>query len=103
MMLEKEKEDLDRRLNDEKEAASEAKTDAENARAAARKLVADLELEVRNMRAYDKKVESDARAGVDRPHTLYVNAYRDFSTQTSPFDKSGEEVGTRFLGWMQRS
>jgi hypothetical protein len=79
-VLEKEKEDLGRRLNDEKEAAAEAKTDAENTRVeaqAAHQCAADLELEVRNMRAYREKKESTTRAGVDRVHTLFVDVYRD--------------------------
>jgi hypothetical protein len=96
-VLEKEKEDLGRQLNDEKE-------DAENARAkaqAAHQRVADLELEVRNMRGYREKMKSATRARVDRAHTLFVDVYHDLGAQTAPFDKSGEEVGTRFLGWLQ--
>jgi hypothetical protein len=27
--------------------------------------------------------------------------YRELGAQTAPFDKSGVEVGTRFLGWLQ--
>jgi hypothetical protein len=38
---------------------------------------------------------------VDRAHTLFVDKYRDLGAQTAPFDKSGGEVGTRFLGWLQ--
>ena len=30
-----------------------------------------------------------------------MDAYRDLGAQIAPFDKSGEEVGTRFLGWLQ--
>jgi hypothetical protein len=30
-----------------------------------------------------------------------VDAYRELGTQTDPFDKSGEEVGLRFLWWLQ--
>jgi hypothetical protein len=53
------------------------------------------------MCAYREKTESATRVEVDRAHTLFVDAYRDLSAQTAPFDKSGEEVGTRFLGWLQ--
>jgi hypothetical protein len=38
---------------------------------------------------------------VDRVHTLFVDAYRDHGAQTAPFDMSGGEVGTHFLGWLQ--
>jgi chromosome segregation ATPase len=70
MVLEKEKEDLGRWLNDEKE-------DAKNTRAvahAARKRVANLELEVRNMRSYHEKTESANRVELDRVHALFVDA-----------------------------
>jgi hypothetical protein len=30
-----------------------------------------------------------------------VEAYPKLHAQTTPFDKSGEEVGLRFLGWLQ--
>jgi hypothetical protein len=50
------------------------------------------------MRGHRERTESSTHAGVDWAHTLFVDAYRDLSTQTGPFDKSGEEVGTRFLG-----
>jgi hypothetical protein len=53
------------------------------------------------MHAYRERAESTTRAGVDRSHTLFVDEYRDLGTQTTPFDKSGVEVGTRFLGWLQ--
>ena len=103
-VLEKEKGDLERPLNDEKEDAAGARTDAEHARAeaqAAHKRDADQEREVKNMRGYHEKTESATRAGVDRVHILFVDAYRDLGVQTAPFDKSGEEVGTCFLRWLQ--
>jgi hypothetical protein len=48
------------------------------------------------MRAYRERTESATRAGVDRAHTIFVDAYRDLGAQTAPFDKSGGEVGTHF-------
>jgi hypothetical protein len=30
-----------------------------------------------------------------------VDAYRQLGARTAPFDVSGEEVGLRFLGWLQ--
>jgi chromosome segregation ATPase len=102
--LEKQNEDLGRRLNDKKDVAAEAKMEAESARAeaqAAYNRAVELELEVKSMSAYREKTESTTRAGVDRAHTLFVDAYRDLGAQTAPFDKSGGEVGTHFLGWLQ--
>ena len=102
--MEKEKEDLDRRLVDEKEDAEKACMEAQAARAeaqAAHKRVADMELELNNICGHSERTESSIRAGVERAHTLFVDEYRDLGAQTAPFDESGEEVGLRFLRWLQ--
>jgi hypothetical protein len=102
--LEKEKGDLGHRLNDEKKDAENTLVEAQATRAAAqaaRKRAADLELELKNMHDHHERTVSSSHVGVDRAHTLFVDAYHDLGTQTAPFDKSGEEVGTRFLGWLQ--
>lgn len=80
--LEKEKENdnLSRRLSEEKDSADQAKSEAQAARVeaqATQKRTAKLELEVKNMRAYYEKVDATMRVGVDRAHTLFINAYRD--------------------------
>jgi uncharacterized protein (UPF0335 family) len=95
--LEKEKEDLGCRLADEMEDAESAHSEAQ----AARKRATDLELEPKSMRSHRENTESSTSAGVERAHTLFMDAYHDLGAQTTPFDKSGEEVGTRFLGWLQ--
>ena len=46
-------------------------------------------------------MEVSTRAGVEWAHTLFVEAYRELGAWTAPFDKLGEEVGLRFLGWLQ--
>jgi hypothetical protein len=94
--LEKEKEDLGHRLTDEKEDAEKASVEAQ----AARKRTADLEVELKNMRGHHERTEFSTRAGVERAHMLFVDAYRDLGAQTTLFDKSGE-VGIRFMGWLQ--
>lgn len=60
----------------------------------------ELELEVKSMCAYREKTESATHAGVDRVHTLFMDAYGDLCAQSAPFDKSG---GGRdpFFGWLQ--
>jgi hypothetical protein len=45
--------------------------------------------------------EASTRAGVDRAHALLMEAYRQLGARTAPFNKSGEEVGLRFLEWLQ--
>jgi hypothetical protein len=68
-VLENKKEDFDRRFNDEKEDAENAHVEAQ----ATRKRVADLELEVRNMHDYRKKMESATGAGwIGRIHFLWM-------------------------------
>ena len=64
------------------------------------KRVADKESELESLRSYCEKTEASTRVGVERAHTLFVEAYRELGAQTAPFDKSGEEVGLRFLGWL---
>jgi hypothetical protein len=53
------------------------------------------------MRAYHERVDVVTRAGVDRAHTLFIDAYHDLGAETGPFEKSWAEVGTLFLGWLQ--
>jgi hypothetical protein len=67
----------------------------------ARKRAADMELELRNICSHRVNKESSTRAGVERAHTLVVDPYPELGTLTAPFDQSGEEVGLRFLWWLQ--
>jgi pyruvate-formate lyase len=110
-VAETEKEDLSRRLVEEREGAEKACTEAQAARTeadAARaeasltlKRAADVESGLKSLRSYTKKTEASTRAGVEWAHTLFVDANRELGTWTAPFDRSGEEVGLRFLGWLQ--
>jgi hypothetical protein len=109
--VEKEKEDLSHRLAEEKDGAERvraeaqaARTEADAARAEAGlalKRAADVELELKSLRNYTNKTEASTRVGVEHAHTLFVDAYRELGAQTAPFDRSEEEVGLRFLGWLQ--
>jgi hypothetical protein len=56
---------------------------------------------LKSLHGYVEKTEASTCAGVDRAHALLVDAYRQLGARTTPFDKSGEEVGLRFLGWLQ--
>jgi hypothetical protein len=97
--MEKEREDLGCRLAEEKEDAEKTRAEAQDARTeaqAARKRAADMELELKNIRAHHEKTESFTRTGVERAHTLFVDAYHELGAQTTPFDESGEDVGLRF-------
>jgi chromosome segregation ATPase len=108
--IEKAREDLSRRLAEEKEGAKKARAEAQAACAeadAARaeadlalKRVTDKESELKILCSYSEKTEAYTRADVERAHMLFVDAYRELGVQTAPFDRSGEEVGLRFLGWL---
>jgi hypothetical protein len=104
LVAEAEKEDLGRRLAVEKEDADRARTEAQAARAEANlalKRATDAESGHRSLRGYLDKAEASTHTGVDRAHALLVDAYRELGARTAPFDTSGEEVGLRFLGWLQ--
>jgi hypothetical protein len=104
--VEKQKEDIGRQLAEEKEDAEKARAEAQAARAeaqAAHKRVADVELELKNICGHHERTETSTCAGVERAHTLFVDAYRELGVQTAPFDKSGEEVGLRFFEWLRKS
>jgi chromosome segregation ATPase len=82
-----EKEDLSRRLAEEREGTEKARTEAQAARAeadAARaeaslalKRTADAESRLKSLRSYTEKTEASTRAGVERAHALFVDAYRE--------------------------
>jgi hypothetical protein len=59
-----------------------------------------LELEARTSKAHREKVEVVTQA-MDHAHTLFVEAYHDLGVEIAPFDKSGGELGTRLLSWLQ--
>jgi hypothetical protein len=110
-VAEKEKEDLNCRLAEEKEGAEKARAEAQAARTEADavraeagralKCVADVDLELKSLRSYTEKTEASTRTGVERAHTLFVDAYRELDAQTTPFDRSGEVVVLCFLEWLQ--
>jgi hypothetical protein len=107
---EKEREDLSRRLAEENEGTERARAKAQVTRAEADavrakaklalKRAADKGSELKSLCSYCEKTEASTRAGVERAHTLFVEAYPKLGAQTAPFDKSGEEVDLRFLGWL---
>jgi hypothetical protein len=95
--VEKEREDIGRRLAEEKEDVKKARVESQ----AARKRAVDLEL--KNICGHREKTESSTHAGVERAHTLFVDAYSELGAQTAPFDESGEEVGLCFLGGCRKN
>jgi hypothetical protein len=106
-----EKEDLSHRLVEEREGTEKARAEAQAARAEADvvraeaslalKRAADAESGVKSLGSYTEKTEASTCAGVERAHTMFVDAYRELGARIAPFDRSSEEVGLRFLGWLQ--
>jgi hypothetical protein len=108
---EAEKEDLRRQLAEERRDANKACAEAQSAQAEAKlaRLEASLarqraeEMETRLGSLHDRldKMEASTRAEVERTHTQLVDAYQELSARTAPFEAPRQEVGLRFLGWLQ--
>jgi hypothetical protein len=101
---EAEKEDLSRRLAEESEGAEKARADAKAARAEASlalKHASDVESGLKSLRSYTERMEASTSAGVEQAHTLFVDVYHELGARIAPFHKFGEEVGLRFLRWLQ--
>jgi hypothetical protein len=47
------------------------------------------------------KTEASTRAEVERTHAQFVDAYQELGARTAAFEAPGQEVGLRFLEWLQ--
>jgi hypothetical protein len=47
------------------------------------------------------KMEASTCVEVERTHMQLVDAYRELGARTAPFEAPDQEVGLRFLGWLQ--
>jgi phage shock protein A len=109
--VEAEKEDLRRQLAEERRDTNKACAEAQSAQAEAK--VARVEASLARQRAEEMetrlgslcdrldKTEASTRMEVERTHTQLVDAYRELGARTTPFEAPGQEVGLRFLGWLQ--
>ena len=79
-----EKEDISRRLAEEREGVEKARAEA----SLALKHATDTESGLKSLCGYIDKTEASTRAGVDREHALLVDAHRQLGARTAPFDKS---------------
>jgi chromosome segregation ATPase len=108
---EAEKEDLRRQLAEERRDANKACAEAQSTQAEAklarveaslaRQRVEEMETRLCNLRDRLDKTEASTRVEVKRTHTQLVDAYRELGAWTAPFEAPGQEVGLRFLGWLQ--
>jgi chromosome segregation ATPase len=86
-VAETETEDLSCRLAEEREGTEKARVDAQATRAEADtacaeaslalKRVADAKSGLKSLHNYTEKTEASTHAGVERPHALLVDAYRE--------------------------
>jgi hypothetical protein len=109
--MEAKKTDLRRQLVEERREANKAIADAQAAQAEAkvarvegslaRQRAEELEVRFNALRSRVDKAESSTRAEVERTQAQFVDAYRELGARTADFEVPGQEVGIRFLEWLQ--
>jgi hypothetical protein len=108
---EAEKEDLRRQLAEERRDANKVCAEAQSAQAEAklaraeaslaRQRIKEMEMRLGSLRDRLDKMEASMRVEVEQTHTQLLDAYRKLGARTVPFEAPGQEVGLRFLGWLQ--
>jgi hypothetical protein len=84
--------------------AQSAQAEAKLARAKdslARQRAEGMETRLGSLRDRLDKTKASTRTEVERTHTQLVDVYRELGARTAPFEAPGQEVGLRFLGWLQ--
>jgi hypothetical protein len=109
--MEAERGELQRQLVEERREANKAIADAQAAQvdaklARAEKSLAcqrteDLEARLDSLRNHVDKAEASTRVEVERTHSQFMDAYQELGARTATFDAPGQEVGLRFLEWLQ--
>jgi hypothetical protein len=109
--MEAERGELRRQLVEEKREANKAIADAQATQADAKLARAekslacqrakDLEARLNSLRNRVEKAKASTRVEVERTHAQFVDAYRELGAWTAAFDAPGQEVGLRFLEWLQ--
>jgi chromosome segregation ATPase len=108
---EAEKGDLRRQLVEERRDTNKAIADAQAAQVEAKLARAEaslahqraeeLEARLNSLRNRVDKTEASTRTEVERTHAQFVDVYRELSARTAAFEAPGQEVGLRFLEWLQ--
>jgi hypothetical protein len=108
---EADKGDLWRHLVEERRDANKAIADAQVAQAEAklaraeaslaRQRAKELEARLNSLRNRVDKAEASTRAEVERMHAQLMDAYWELGARTAAFKAPGQEVGLRFLKWLQ--
>jgi hypothetical protein len=108
---EAEKADLRRQLAEERRDTNRACAEAQAAQAEAKLALAEgilarqraeeMETRLGGLRDRLDKMEASTRAEVEWTHSHLVDAYRELGARTAPFEAPDQDVGFRFLGWLQ--
>jgi hypothetical protein len=95
-----ERRDADKAIADAQAAQAEAKLARAEA-SLARQCAEELEARLNSLRNHVDKTEASTRTEVERTHAQLVDAYRELGVWTVAFEVPGQEVGLRFLEWLQ--
>jgi hypothetical protein len=98
-------------LVEERREANKAIADAQAAQAEAKLARAkgslagqrteELEARLNGLHNRVDKAKASTRAEVEPAHVQFVDAYRELGARTAAFEAPGQEVGLRFLEWLQ--
>jgi hypothetical protein len=61
----------------------------------------ELEARLNSLHNRVDKTKASTRAKVERTHAQLVDAYRELGVRTAAFEAPDQEVGLRFLEWLQ--
>jgi hypothetical protein len=67
----------------------------------ARQRAVELEARLNILRNRVDKTKVSTRVEVERTHVQFVDVYRELGARTAAFEALGQEVGLRFLEWLQ--
>jgi hypothetical protein len=103
--------DLRRQLVEERREANKAIADTQATQAGAKLARAEgclarqcaevLEARLNGLRNHVDKAKASMRTEVERTHAQFVDVYRELGVRTAAFEAPSQEVGLRFLEWLQ--
>jgi hypothetical protein len=98
--LAEERRDANKAIADAQAAQAEAKLARAEA-SLARQRAEELEARLNGLRNRVDKTEVSTRVEVERTHAQFVDAYRELGARTATSEAPSQEVGLRFLDWLQ--
>jgi hypothetical protein len=92
--------DADKAIADMQATQADAKL-AQAKASLARQRTEELEERLSSLRNRVDKAEASTRTEVEQTHAQLVDTYRELGTRIAVFEAPGQEVGLRFLEWLQ--